>query len=316
MGDHMKIKKVTIFILLISTVFIFLNLRLESNASIDMERGITIVIGYDSNDGIDIEDIHVELMVLKSDFNEYQTYSSISEEYKAIYPNYESYTHLEDDNEMSYLAFVQGTIISESGNVIFYNNEFRAEDSITYLRLIMFKTDGTILATSQLFLHNDPNQDSYYSRSYEIDYANLEFFQLGPTETIGVFAALFFLLMIVAAAFLLVFMGALIWLIKTGLSSLLEIKYKKPIGTMIFDSLYIILGVFLIYFVYIRRLLSTWQIAVLWITLLFLVWNLINFFFLAQKDTRKKYWIILVVTLIISGLFAWLIISQSFLMII
>jgi len=307
------IRRITIFFILLSVTFFAYSTNLESNASIDYQPVITITISYAFDDeDIDIEDIHVELMVLKSDFNEFQTLSQISEDYKGYYPNYENYTHLENDDEMSYLAYVHGTSTSKYQNIIYYSNEYGAEDSITYLRLIMFKTDGTILATSQLFLHNEPNQDSYYSSSYEINYANLEFFQLRPAEFNGVFAALFFLFMIVVAAFLLVVMGALIWLIKTGLSSMFEIKYKKPIGTMIFDSLYIILGVFLIYFVYIRRLLSTWQIAVLWTTLIFLVWNLINFFFLAQKDTRKKYWIILAITQIISGIFVWFIIAQSF----
>jgi len=311
MGDDCKMKKKIIFVILVNILFLSMSMKLGSIASIDHVSGIEIWISHGSNDDIDFQDIHVELMVLKSDFIESQTYASISEAYKALYPNYQNYTHLENDDEISYLAFIKGTTMSRYENEFFYMNEYLHENEITYLRLVVFSTDGTILARSKLFLHHDMDDVSSPHVIYEIDFDNLEFYQSTRNEFNGAFIALGLLLWLVSIAFLLVFMASMIWGVKTVLSSYLEIKYKKPVFTMIFDAVYINLGTIFIYMINFRNLVHGAFNTIFLASFTFFTWNFINFFLLIKKETRGKYWIIVAITQTIVGLIIWLIMRTS-----
>ena len=299
MGDHMKLKKILTFIILIAASIFFLSLKFESIASIDRSPDIYIQIIGSSN-----SDIHVELMVLKTDFNEDQIYDTISLNYRQHYPNYLDYSHLEDGDEVSYLAYIDGAYLDRSDNEITYTNYQGFEYQVTHIRLVMFTSEGEILAKSDLYEHsNYGSSNTWYI--YKADFDNYTFIQQEEQFDLSTIFTFLALVTIFFSVIIITLIGGTLWIIKMMLSSLLEVKYKYPEKTIIFDILYIISGsiiIFIFHYKYLdQSLLNTIYLS----SFIVFIWNVINFFILIKKENRKKYLFVAIILHIVIGLIVW-----------
>ncbi|MDO9629042.1 MAG: hypothetical protein Q7I99_03995 [Acholeplasmataceae bacterium] len=291
-------KKPLIFIILFCIVFISFSINLNSQASIDGEPGINIYIVKSSNNNIEYEDIHIEIMVLKSDFSTSQISPTITDVYKELHPNYLNYSHLEDDTEISYLAHIKETRLNRGENEISFINDYGVQNNITYLRLVMFTSDGNILARSALYEHI-----SYYSGSGSMDVYHANFDNHTFSQSIqdslsqSINKLIMYALLMIAGIFLGVVF--LIWASKVGLSTLLKVKYKNPSTTRWIDAFYIFFGIALSLHFYGKVFNQALFSSVLVSTLIFLIWNAINFFALVERESRKKYLVLTVILYII-----------------
>jgi hypothetical protein len=288
-GGHMMIKRVTIFIILLSVTFFAFSLSFKSHAMYDIPE-IRIYISKASNSNIDYEDIHVELMVLKSDFNEIYINSTINESYMAYYPNYLNYTHLEDDTEISYFAYIDQSSISRYNDEISYSDTHWEIGSITYLRLIMFTSDGTILARSELYKHTD----RYDSGARDIYYANFDNHTFRQTVQDSITQSLIKLFLLSVLIFGVIFIGTVFLIrgLKTRFSVLLKVEYKDLSKTRKIDVSFLFFGYALSAYFYIIVFNQAVVNSILVATLIFLIWNAINYFTLVKKESRKKYLIV------------------------
>jgi len=296
------IRRITIFLILLNVIFFAFGISFKSQASIDVVSGINVYIIKSSNSYIDYEDIHVELMVLKSDFHDDYIMSTINEIYQMSYPNYLSYSHLEDDTEISYLAYIYNTFMYKESDKITYSDDYGFLESITYLRLVMFTSDGTILARSELYMHTD----RYDSGSRDVYHANFDNYTFSQTVQEGVgqsFEKLILFIFLIGAG---AFIGAVlvIWLAKVGLSALFKVKYIKQKNTKLTDILFIFFGLAIGLHYHIKVFNREFLSSALFSTLIFLIWNATNYFTLVEKESRKKY---LIVTLILYVFFSLLI---------
>ncbi|MBU1094397.1 MAG: hypothetical protein KKH01_08045 [Firmicutes bacterium] len=269
---------ITIFILVMS-FFLLGILKVNALSWEDSLGGIPVIITNCLSNGSDEQDIHVELMVLKSDFSNDELSTTINENYKNTYPEYASYTHLQTDDEISYYAYVKEASMSRYECAYEYATNLDHEKQITYVRFIIFTSDGEVLATSPQYEHVHADHFSVVDGFY---YADLNAYTIDNDRTL-VFNMLLIILWIA-----LIFLSFAIILLKYGFGMMLKIKYVNPNLSWIIDVILTMSCVFLLYYLYNVPQIRYDFTMIGIMTIFFLIQFLIGYFVAIKKESRNQ----------------------------
>ncbi len=278
----MSIQKFTAFIILVVSAFFMMSIQINAVAWEDTLNGVPILLSNCFDGHLpDDPNIHVELMVLRSDFKESQINDVIRDSYQEYYPNYSMYTHLDSGDEISYFAYIKGA--SMRRNECVYEYAFYQDEatSITQVRLIMFNSEGEILSSSPLYVHIHPDHFSNIRGFYRADFENRSF----SNDRVLTFNH-----WIIFELILLVFLVFVVTLVKFGLGIPLNIKYHYPILSWVIDFLIVMVSISFVYYLYyvpeIRELLTLFFIVLGFLILQFVI----GYFFLIKKESRDGIW--------------------------
>ena len=278
-GIKMSYRRLSVLFVLLMNFFLLCSLKVNAMSWEDSLSGIPVIISNCLNNGSDEQDIHVELMVLKSDFSDDEISITINENYKNAYPEYASYTHLQTDDEISYYAYVKEAVMSRQGCAYEYATNPNHEKQINHVRFIIFRSDGEVLATSQLYEHVHPD---HFSFVYGFYYADLNTYMFECDRT------LVFNMLLVILWIALVILSFVIMLFKYGIGMILKIKYVHPILSWIIDLMITMSCVFLLYYLY-HVPQVRYDLAMIGImSIFFILQFLIGYFVTIRKESRKQ----------------------------
>jgi hypothetical protein len=276
------LQKATTFIVLFMNLLFIISIQVKAVAWENTLEGIPIIFSSCNPDTDDNPLVHVELMVLKSDFRADQISDTIREEYRTVYPTYASFSHLETADEISYFAYIQDATMNREDCAYEYARLNDHESQITSVRLIMFNHDGEVLSISQRYVHENPDHFNVIQGFYRADFENPSF----SNDRFLRFNYWVIIEWIVLG--LLVF---LITLVKFGLGIPLRMKYEYPILSWVIDFVIVVIFTSLMYYLYyIPEIRQYWTllgiVSISWVILF-----LLDYFLLVKKESRTSLWI-------------------------
>ena len=276
----MEIKKWCSFIVLMMSTFFVLGLEVSAAEEYYYSGDIHIYFSESLENENDNQDVFVDLIVLKSDFEDHQINRVVNEEYKYHYPNYQSYSHLINGDEISYLAYVKGAHLYRDKIEFQFKDENDYYKNVTKVKMIIFSIDGEVLASSEFFDHVSHTRYFNVRGAYWANYDDLSFSNTRELVFNWLWVILWVFLFVIAL---------FIFAMKYILGLVFWIQYKSLPKSILIDGSIIIGGTFITHFLYILVLSPTLSNLLIVCSILFLVLSLLNYFFLVIKESRAKY---------------------------
>ena len=175
-------------------LIVFVSISLYILSSIGIARDTESVTMKVTNSVGDFIDGHIDILVLRSDF-EGELVSSINVVFLREFPEYESFDYLEDDEWISYCAYVEDahcTYSQVNGYFIFgsHDGEYERLDDVKFIHI---NGDGDVVKESKiydvpnsLFFQSFSNYNTYdeTSNEFQID------FDIVFADTVALFASI------------------------------------------------------------------------------------------------------------------------------
>jgi hypothetical protein len=279
-GIHMKFKKHFSFVLFLICSFFVFGITVNAVEEFFYSGDINIYFSESLNNEDDNHHVYIELMVLRSDFEDYQINNTVNQEYKDRYPNHQNFIHLENGDEISYFAYIEGAHLYRNKMEFRFVDDYGYYKNISKIRMVIFDADGEVLASSELFDHVNKTRFHIVRGQYSASYDDLSF----SNTRHHVFNGIWILIWILIFA-----ISFFILLMKYLLEVIFGIRYKNFLKSVLFDSIVIWIGAYTMHILNETFIPATLTSLMIMSISLFVLMNVFNFFYLIQKKSRIKY---------------------------
>ena len=276
----MKFNKIFSFVIFLLGSFFMLGVKVNAVEEFFYSGDVNIYFSESLENEDDNHHVYIELMVLRSDFEDDQINNMISQEYKDRYPDYQNFTHLENGDEISYFAYIKGAHLYRNKMEFRFVDDYGYYKNITKIRMIIFDADGEVLATSELFDHVNQTRFHIVRGQYSASYDDLSFSNTRHHVFNGMWIVIWVLIFAISFFIL---------LMKYLLEVIFGIRYKKFLKSLLFDSMVIFIGAYSMHFLNETFIPATLTSLLMMSISLFILMNVFDVIYFINKKSRIKY---------------------------
>ena len=275
-------KKTILIMILVLLSFITTN-TVKATDWEDSFAGIAISV---NNLNGAIIDGHIDLLVPRSDF-ENEIDSNMNSDFKLDLPNYADFDYLDDTEWISYCAFVEEANCNFNPEYDFFEfathkDELNRLDDVKFIHV---DGSGNTVVISEVY--NVPNPMFFQ------DFSNLSYYDISTNEFQSDMSLsmddIYFFVLIVVLFFAVSFAG-----VRTAVVYLVNLEFNKKLMMFVYYiiaylALFIIGYTMLSTFEFIQKIVDSWWMLVVYLTLLSLIEITGTYFLIFKNEDKKEY---------------------------